>query len=149
MPDHTATLPTQGWTWVACVLLIGGVNHSVDAQPICGEVFREYRWTNTTGDAGGALRVGGRVGYDGVPIELAQHLDLEHAVRAEIVIEKLSYGTTMKREKELLAVKKVIENKKGLDPSRLHRARQGRSDMAKEGAHGEKAGRTSVHRKKV
>ena len=67
----------------------------------------------------------------------------------EIVIEKLSYGTTMKREKELLAVKKVIEDEKGLDPSRLHRSRQGRSEMAKEGARGEKDGRTTVHRKKV
>jgi hypothetical protein len=67
----------------------------------------------------------------------------------EIVIEKLSYGTTMKREKELLAVKKVIEEQKGLDTSRLHRSRQGRSEMAKEGSYGEKAGRTTVHRKKV
>ena len=88
--------------------------------------------------------------YHGDAINLIKGLDDYQLYELyEIVIEKLSYGTTMKREKELLAVKKVIENKKGLDPSRLHRARQGRSDMAKEGAHGEKAGRTSVHRKKV
>jgi len=67
----------------------------------------------------------------------------------EIVIQKLSYGTTMKREKELLAVKKVIEDEKGLDPIRLKRAKEGRSEMAKEGSYGEKTGRTTVHRKKV
>ena len=66
----------------------------------------------------------------------------------EIVNEKLSYGTTMKREKELLAVKKVIEDE-NLDPQRLRKIRQGRSEMAKEGSYGEKAGRTTVHRKKV
>jgi hypothetical protein len=67
----------------------------------------------------------------------------------EIVIEKLSYGATMKREKELLAVKKVIEMEKGLDPMRLKKVRNGRSEMAKEGSYGEKTGRTTVHRKKV
>ena len=66
----------------------------------------------------------------------------------EIVNEKLAYGTTMKREKELLAVKKVIEEEK-LDPQRLRKIRQGRSEMAKEGSYGEKAGRTTVHRKKM
>jgi hypothetical protein len=64
------------------------------------------------------------------------------------VNEKLSYGTTMKREKELLAVKKVIEDE-NLDPQRLRKIRNGRSEMAKEGSYGEKAGRTTVHRKKV
>ena len=67
----------------------------------------------------------------------------------EIVHEKLAYGTTMKREKELLAVKKVIEDEKGLDVHRLQKIRKGRSEMAKEGSYGEKAGRTTVHRKKV
>ena len=67
----------------------------------------------------------------------------------EIVNEKLSYGTTMKREKELLAVKKVIEDEKSMDPQRLRVIRKGRSEMAKEGSYGEKAGRTTVHRKKV
>ena len=66
----------------------------------------------------------------------------------EIVNEKLAYGTTMKREKELLAVKKVLEDE-NLDPQRLRKIRQGRSEMAKEGSYGEKAGRTTVHRKKV
>ena len=67
----------------------------------------------------------------------------------EIVNEKLSYGTTMKREKELLAVKKVIEDEKDLDVHRLQKIRRGRSEMAKEGSYGEKTGRTTVHRKKV
>jgi len=66
----------------------------------------------------------------------------------EIVNEKLAYGTTMKREKELLAVKKVIEDE-NLDPQRLQKIRRGRSEMAKEGSYGEKAGRTTVHRKKM
>ena len=66
----------------------------------------------------------------------------------EIVNEKLAYGATMKREKELLAVKKVIEDEK-LDPQRLQKIRKGRSEMAKEGSYGEKAGRTTVHRKKM
>jgi hypothetical protein len=67
----------------------------------------------------------------------------------EIVHEKLNYGSTLRREKELLAVKKVIEDERGLDPQQLQRIRRGRSEMAKEGARGEKAGRTTVHRKKV
>ena len=67
----------------------------------------------------------------------------------EIVNEKLNYGSTLRREKELLAVKKVIEEERGLDPQQLQRIRRGRSEMAKEGARGEKAGRTTVHRKKV
>jgi hypothetical protein len=57
--------------------------------PRPGDVFREYVWTNTRGDAGGALRVGGRVGYGGGPLPLPHRFDLEHATRAEIVLEKL------------------------------------------------------------
>lgn len=57
--------------------------------PQPGEVFREYLWTNVGGDANGALRVGGRVGYGGGPIALPHAFDLEHALRAEIVLEKL------------------------------------------------------------
>ena len=67
----------------------------------------------------------------------------------EIVNEKLNYGSSTKREKELLAVKKVIEEEKGLDSQRLQSIRKGRSEMAKEGSYGEKSGRTTVHRKKV
>ena len=62
---------------------------AVLAQPKPGDVFREYLWTKTDGDAGGALRVGGRLGYGGGPVALTQDLDLTDATRAEVVIEKL------------------------------------------------------------
>jgi hypothetical protein len=59
------------------------------AQPRPGDVFREYLWTNEKGNAGGALRVGGKVGYGGGPIALPQQFDLHDATKAEVVIEKL------------------------------------------------------------
>ena len=87
--------------------------------------------------------------YHGDAKKLIKGLDKSQMYELyEIVNEKLSYGTTMKREKELLAVKKVIEDE-NLDPQRLRKIRQGRSEMAKEGSYGEKAGRTTVHRKKM
>jgi hypothetical protein len=74
----------------AAVLALTHDAHAADAlSPGPGDVFREYLWTNTTGDAGGSLRVGGRVGYGGGPLALPHAFDLEHAVRAEIVVEKL------------------------------------------------------------
>jgi hypothetical protein len=57
------------------------------AQPQPGDVFHEYYWT-LGGKQGGFLRVGGREGYGGGPVTLPQQFDLEHATRAEIVIEK-------------------------------------------------------------
>jgi len=88
--------------------------------------------------------------YHGDALKLIKGLDkLQLYELYEIVTEKLNYGSTPRRENELLAVKKVIEDQKGLDPQRLQRIRRGRSDMAKEGARGEKAGRTTVHRKKM
>lgn len=69
---------------LALALAAGGL-----AQPQPGDVFREYRWTNAGGDAGGALRVGGKVGYGGGPVSLPHRFDLEDATRAEIVLEKL------------------------------------------------------------
>jgi hypothetical protein len=59
------------------------------AGPQPGDVFREYLWTHLEGDAGGSLRVGGRVGYGGGPIVLPHEFELEHALRAEVVLEKL------------------------------------------------------------
>ena len=59
------------------------------AAPRPGDVFREYRWTNNGGDAGGSLRVGGKVGYGGSNLDFPHSLDLVHATRAEVVIEKL------------------------------------------------------------
>lgn len=58
------------------------------SQPVPGEVFREYMWYKEDGDAGGALRVGGRVGYNG-SIDLEHDFDLEHANKAEMIIEKI------------------------------------------------------------
>ena len=95
---------------------------------------RDYDERNYHGDAKALIR----------GLDMGQLYELY-----EIVNEKLSYGSTLKREKEYLAVKKVIEEVKDLDPQRLQKIRRGRSEMAKEGSYGEKAGRTSVHRKKV
>ena len=88
--------------------------------------------------------------YHGDAIKLIKGLDEYQLYELyEIVLEKLNYGTTLRREKELLAVKKVIEDKHGLDRDRLVRIRKGRGEMAKEGSWGERQGRTTVHRKKV
>ena len=75
-----------------CILLASASGS--DAADGCrgprpGDVFREYLWTNAEGDAGGSLRVGGRVGYGGGSIASPHQFDLEHAVRAEVVLEKL------------------------------------------------------------
>ncbi len=70
------------------------------AQPQPGDVFREYRWYNESGDAGGALRVGGKHGashpdrgwdhdYINAPVLLEYDFDLEHATKAEVVVEKI------------------------------------------------------------
>ena len=45
-----------------CSVVVIMMNRSVCAQPSPGDVFREYTWYNSSGDAGGALRVGGREG---------------------------------------------------------------------------------------
>jgi len=60
----------------------------VFSQPRPGDVFREYVWCKEGGDAGGSLRVGGRVGYEG-SITLDHDFDLEHATRAELIVEKI------------------------------------------------------------
>jgi len=65
-----------------------------------GDLFREYCWYNEKGDAGQALRVGGKHGqfhpdrgsthgYINAPIELQHELDLQNAIKAEVVIEKI------------------------------------------------------------
>lgn len=59
----------------------------VFSQPSPGEVFREYMWYKENGDAGGSLRIGGREGYKD-SIALKHDFDLEHATKAEVVIEK-------------------------------------------------------------
>jgi hypothetical protein len=80
-------------------------------QPQPGGVFRECLWTKAGGDAGGSLRVGGKVGYGDGPIALPHQFDLEHAVRAEIVLEKLlchdstrGFAISVNSNAELLAL---------------------------------------------
>ena len=86
--------------------------------------------------------------YHGDAVKLVKGLDKYQLYELyEIVNEKLSYGTTMKREKELLAVKKVIEDNKNLDTNRLAKIRRGRSEMAKDAR--SRDGQTTVNRKKV
>ena len=75
------------------------------AQPIPGDLYKEYTWYNASGNTDAALRVGGRLDYrlteeaedyigEGL-IKPLFHLTLEHAVKAELVIEKmLCHGDT-------------------------------------------------------
>jgi hypothetical protein len=65
-----------------------GLGNNAFSQPAPGDVFREYMWHKEGGDAGGSLRVGGRVGYEG-SVALDHDFDLEHATRAEVVVEKI------------------------------------------------------------
>ena len=77
------------------------------AEPKPGDLFREYTYANTYGDAGGSIRVGGKQGvshpdrgsdfdYINAWIDFPHKLNLKHATRAEVVVEKiLSHnGTT-------------------------------------------------------
>lgn len=70
------------------------------SSPVPGDVFREYCWYNEKGDAGQALRVGGKQGqfhpdrgsahgYINAPIELQHEFDLENTIKAKVVIEKI------------------------------------------------------------
>ncbi|MBD3265542.1 hypothetical protein GF373_02635 [bacterium] len=70
------------------------------AEPVPGEVFREYTWFNEEGDAGQSLRVGGKHGnvhpdrgsahgYINAPVKLEHDFDLRFAVKAEVNIEKI------------------------------------------------------------
>lgn len=74
--------------------------HSLNAQPVPGDLFREYRWFHEKGDAGQSIRVGGKQGeshpdrgsdhgYINAPMQLPHDLDLEGAVKAEVVLEKV------------------------------------------------------------
>jgi len=73
---------------------------SLGAQPVPGDLFREYRWFHEKGDAGQSIRVGGKRGqshpdrgsehgYINAPMKLPHDLDLEGAVKAEVVLEKI------------------------------------------------------------
>ena len=92
-------ISTRSSRLAVCALALAAA--VLNAQPRPGDVFREYMWYNRSGDAGGALRVGGSnsatypdrqiVGDHWVTqwIELDHDLDLEDAVRAEAVVEKI------------------------------------------------------------
>ncbi len=70
-------------------ILVAALHSTVVAALRPGDLFREYRWTNEGGDAGGSLRVGGRLDYGGGSVELEHRFDLDDATRVEVVIEKL------------------------------------------------------------
>jgi len=83
-----------------CLLVSLGLAQVALSSPVPGDVFREYRWYKEDGDAGQALRVGGKQGqyhsdrgsahgYVNAPVELPHEFDLKFAVRAEVVIEKI------------------------------------------------------------
>jgi len=74
---------------LSCAAFLVALSCPAIAQPRPGDVFKEYYWTNEGGDADGTLRVGGKLDYGGGPIELPHDFDLEHATRAEVVVEKL------------------------------------------------------------
>lgn len=85
---------------IAVLFLLIAVQAVAAGRPAPGDVFREYMWWNAGGDAGGSLRVGGKHGqehpdrgwahdYINAAVVLEHDVDLEHAVRAEVVIEKI------------------------------------------------------------
>ncbi len=85
------------------LLLFGLSNLPADSQPQPGDLFREYTWIPqmVKAENGRFLRVGGRLDYqvnedhfpaarhrDGyIPFE--QYIDLDHALKAEVVLEKV------------------------------------------------------------
>jgi hypothetical protein len=90
------------WKRYLILSLVAGIWFAPVAlsSPVPGDVFREYCWYNEKGDAGQALRVGGKQGqfhpdrgsahgYINAPIELPHEFDLEDATKAEVVIEKI------------------------------------------------------------
>ncbi len=85
------------WLVIAIILLL---HQNLEAQPVPGDVFREYRWFHEKGDAGQAIRVGGKQGqyhpdrgsvhgYINAPFTWPFEIDLNEAVKAEIVLEKV------------------------------------------------------------
>jgi hypothetical protein len=92
-------MTTKGVVWAVAAVLMGVAAMGL-GQPVPGDVFREYVWWNEKGDAGGSLRVGGKYGekdpgrgwafdYINAPVTLDHDLDLDQAIRAEVVIEKI------------------------------------------------------------
>jgi hypothetical protein len=88
------------WLVLTAMLTLGGVQDTRRAGPVPGDVFREYTWWNEQGDAGGSLRVGGKESeelpdrgwahdYIDAPIVLSHRFDLECAIKAEVIVEKI------------------------------------------------------------
>ncbi len=87
---------------VVVVALLGMIGSQLPAlaDPLPGDVYREYTYTSAYGDAGGAIRVGGKqgvsypdrgsdFGYVNAWLDFPHQLDLDHATRAEVVVEKI------------------------------------------------------------
>ncbi len=98
---------SQAVSCAAAAVLLACLASSARGEPSPGDVFREYMHTHWYGDAGGAIRVGGKqgesypdrgsdFGYINTPREFNHKIDLEHATHAEVFVEKiLSHnGTT-------------------------------------------------------
>jgi len=88
------------WLVPVMVWVLVGFSVAGFSRPMPGDVFREYKWWNEVGDAGGAFRVGGKEGenlpdrgwahdYINSSVTLPYELDLERAIRAEVVVEKI------------------------------------------------------------
>lgn len=86
-------------TWLALVIILL-LCQDIEGQPTPGDVFREYRWFHEKGDAGQSIRVGGKKGtyhpdrgsahdYINAPFTWPFDIDLEDAVKTEIVAEKV------------------------------------------------------------
>jgi len=89
------TKQVLGWILVAALIC-----QNLWAQPVPQDVFREYRWFHEKGDAGQAIRVGGKLGqvhpdrgsahgYINAPMTWPHDLDLAEAIRAEVIIEQV------------------------------------------------------------
>jgi hypothetical protein len=86
-------------TYLVLVIILL-LHQNLGAQPVPGDVFREYRWFHEKGDAGQAIRVGGKQGqyhpdrgsahdYINAPFTWPFTIDLDEAIKAEIVLEKV------------------------------------------------------------
>jgi hypothetical protein len=82
------------------VLLALLISQGLGAQPVSQDLFREYRWFHEKGDAGQAIRVGGKQGqthpdrgsahdYINAPMTWPHDLDLAEAIKAEVIFEQI------------------------------------------------------------
>jgi hypothetical protein len=90
-----------------CLFLLLTVYHPSYSQPQPGDIFREYIWVTPEGNNSSYLRVGGKLDYgvkqkiypdikfSGRNIPLGHIIDLNKAIKAEVVIEKVlcHFGT--------------------------------------------------------